>query len=54
MGGTEEMAQIAAERIDRITFATPRETFRIAAVPVRRGEGSAGSGVIAKVLEIKS
>ena len=51
--GTEEMAQAAAVRIDRMTMTTRRETFRIAAVPVRPSDGSAGSGAIAKVREIK-
>ena len=51
---TEEMAQAAAERIDRTTIATGCETFRVAAVPVRREGGPAGSGGIAKVREIKA
>ncbi len=52
--GTEEMAQAAAERIDRMTIATGHETFRTAAVPVRGDEESTGAGGIAKVREIKS
>ena len=52
--GTEEMAQAAADRIDRMTVVTGRKTFRIAAVPVRREDGSADHRSIAKVREIKS
>ena len=48
------MALVAVEWIDRFTVATGRETFRIAAVPVRLEGGPAGSGGIAKVREIKS
>ena len=52
--GSEGMALAAVEWIDRFTVATGRETFRIAAVPVRLEGGAAGSGGIAKVREIKS
>ncbi len=52
--GSEGMALAAVEWIDRFTVATGRETFRIAAVPVRLEGGPAGSGGIAKVREIKS
>ena len=51
---SEEMALAAAERIDRTTIAMGYETFRSAAVPVRRAGEPAGSGGIAKVREIKS
>ena len=52
--GSKAMAQAAAERIDRVTIVTGRETFRIAAVPVRREESSDVDCEIAKVREIKS
>ena len=51
---SEETAQAAAERIDRVTIATGRETFRVAAVPVSRIEGLVDDRGIAKVCEIKS
>ena len=51
---SEAIAQAAVARIDRVTMATGRETFRIAAVPVRREKGSADAPKIAKVCEIKS
>ena len=51
---SEETAQAAADRIDRVTIATGRETFRVAAVPVSRKEGLVDDRGIAKVCEIKS
>ena len=51
---TETVAQAAAERIDGMTTATGRETFRVAAIPVRRKDRLLDDGGIAKVREIKS
>ncbi len=51
---TEVAALTAAERIDRTTTATGYETFRIAAVPLRRRDRLMDDGGIAKVREIKS
>ena len=52
--GSEEVARAAAEWIDRVTIVTGRDTFRIAAVPVRLEEGTDVDREIAKVREIKN